>query len=111
MRWNSASPIKSLVLLKVVAEVIDPVIGSFQLGRIERQVRTIEATNIRVMNLFLVIYASIGRLQTRDIGRQTINGIVGWNYGLGIIFPTIASTSTRVSIDSTGRMSTSTFFK
>jgi hypothetical protein len=41
----------ALFLLKVVAEVIDPVMGSSQLGRIERQIRTIEATNIRVMNL------------------------------------------------------------
>jgi hypothetical protein len=37
----------SLFVLKVVPEVIDPVMGPFQLGGIQRQIRTIEATNIR----------------------------------------------------------------
>ncbi len=74
-------------LLKVVAEVIDPVMGSFQFGCIKRQVRTIEATHIRMMNLLLVIYPPVGRLQTRDISRQTKDKIVGWNYSLRIIFP------------------------
>ena len=87
MRWNSALFIKSLFLLKVVPKVIDPVMGSFQLGCIERQIRTIEATNICMMNLLLVIHPSISRLQTGDIGRQTIEGIMGWNHGLRIIFP------------------------
>jgi len=40
-RWNSALLIKSLLLLKVVPEVIDPVVGSFQLGCIEGQIRGI----------------------------------------------------------------------
>lgn len=57
---NTALFIKSLFLLKVVPEVVDPVIGSFQRGCIERQIRTIEATNIRMMNLLLVIHPSIG---------------------------------------------------
>jgi hypothetical protein len=48
--------IKSLFLLKVVPEVIDPVMGPFQLGCIKRQIRTIEAMNIRMMNLLLVIH-------------------------------------------------------
>jgi hypothetical protein len=52
----------SLFLLKVVAEVIDPVMRSFPLSCIKRHPRTIEATNIRMMNLLLVIYPSIGRL-------------------------------------------------
>ena len=56
----------ALFLLKVVAEVIDPVMGSSQLGHIERQIRTIEATNIRVMNLLLVLYPFIDRLQAGD---------------------------------------------
>src|SRR5438445_5602424 len=51
----------ALFLLKVVAEVIDPVMRSFQLSCIKRHPRTIEATNIRMMNLLLVIYPSIGR--------------------------------------------------
>src|SRR5260370_41489613 len=40
---------------KWVAEVIDPVMGSSELGRIERQILTIEATNVCVMNLLLVV--------------------------------------------------------
>jgi hypothetical protein len=90
----------ALFLLKVVAEVIDPVMGSSQLGRIERQIRTIEATNIRVMNLLLVRYPFIDRLQAGDGATA-----------LGSYFCTIASSSARVRIDSTGRISTSTFFK
>ena len=86
-RSNAVLLIKSLFLLKVVPEVIDPVMGPFQLGCIKRQIRTIEATNIRMMNLLLVIHPSIGRLQTRNVGRQTTDIIVGWNYCLGIIFP------------------------
>ena len=50
----------SLLLLKVVAEIIDPVMGSFQSGCIQHQIRTVEATNIRVVNLLLVIYPSDG---------------------------------------------------
>ena len=61
--------------------------SSFQLSCIKRHPSTIEATNIRMMNLLLVIYPSIGRLQTRDVGRQAIEKIVGWNYSLWIIFP------------------------
>src|ERR1700722_818076 len=87
LRWNSALLIKSLVLLKMVPKVIDPVMAIFQLGSIERQTRTIEATNICMMNLLLVIHPSISRLQTGDIGRQTIEEIVGWNHDLRIIFP------------------------
>jgi hypothetical protein len=63
---NAPRIVYALFLLKVVAEVIDPVMGSSQLGRIERQIRTIEATDIRVMNLLLVLYPFIGRLQARD---------------------------------------------
>jgi hypothetical protein len=37
--------------------------GSSQLARIERQIRAIEATNIRAMNLLLVLYPFIGRLK------------------------------------------------
>jgi hypothetical protein len=59
-RSNAALLIKSLFLLKVVPEVIDPVMGSFQRGCIKRQIRTIEARNIRMMNLLLVIHPSIG---------------------------------------------------
>ena len=76
---NSAFVIKPLFLLKMVAEVIDPVTGAFQLGCIKRQIRSIEATNIRMMNLLLIIYPSIGRLQTRDVGRQAVKKIMGWN--------------------------------
>src|ERR1700728_37467 len=39
-----------------------------------------------MMRLLLVIYPYIGRLQTRDVGRQTIEKIVGRNYSLRIIF-------------------------
>src|SRR4030088_3418914 len=78
-RSNSAFVIKPLFLLKMVAEVIDPVTGAFQLGCIKRQIRSIEATNIRMMNLLLIIYPSIGRLQTRDAGRQAVKKIMGWN--------------------------------
>jgi hypothetical protein len=59
-RSNTALLIKSLFLRKVVPEVIDPVMGSFQGGCIQRQIRTIEATNIRMMNLLLVIHPSLG---------------------------------------------------
>jgi hypothetical protein len=38
--------------------------GSFQLGRIKRQLRTIEAANIRIRDLFPLVYPSIGRIQT-----------------------------------------------
>jgi hypothetical protein len=86
-RSNAVLLIKSLFLINVVPEVIDPVMGPFQLGCIKRQFRTIEATNIRMMNLLLVIHPSIRRLQTRDVGRQTADMIVGWNYSLRIIFP------------------------
>ena len=85
-RSNTAVLIKSLFLLKVVPEVIDPVMRSFQRGCIKRQIRSIEATNIRMMNLLLVIHPSIDSLQTRDLGRQTVEKIVGWNYSLRIIF-------------------------
>src|SRR5258706_3774340 len=78
-RSNSAFVIKPLFLLKMVAEVIDPVTGAFQLSCIKREIRSIEATNIRMMNLLLIIYPSIGRLQTRDIGRQAVKKIMGWN--------------------------------
>jgi hypothetical protein len=61
-RSNAVSFIKLLFLLKVVPEIIDPVVGPFQVGCIQHQVRTIEATNIRMMNLLLVIHPSIGRL-------------------------------------------------
>ena len=69
-RANAPRIAYALFLLKVVAEVIDPVMGSSQLGRIERQSRTIAATNIRVMNLLLVFYPFIGRLQARDGARE-----------------------------------------
>jgi Na+/citrate or Na+/malate symporter len=69
---DSALLIKSLFLLKVVPEVIDPVVGSFQLGCIKGQIRTIEATDICMMNLLLVIHSFIGRLQTGNIGRQPL---------------------------------------
>ena len=52
--------IRSLFLLEVVAKVIDPVMGPFQFGCIKCQIRTIEATNIGMMKLLLVIYPSIG---------------------------------------------------
>src|SRR6266550_3733583 len=87
MELGSALPIKALFLLKVVPEVIDPVMGSFELGCIKRQIRTVEATNICMMNLLLVIYPFIDRLQTGDVGRQAIESIVGWNHGLRIVFP------------------------
>ena len=51
MELGSALPIRALFLLKVVPEVIDLVMGSFQLGCIKRQICTIEATNICMMNL------------------------------------------------------------
>jgi len=41
----------------------DPVTGTFQFGCIKRQIRSIEATNVRMINLRLIIYPSIGRLQ------------------------------------------------
>lgn len=53
----------SLFLLNVVCEVVDPVMGRSQLGRIQRQLRAIEATDIRMVNLLLVIHPFIGRLQ------------------------------------------------
>jgi hypothetical protein len=56
--------IKYLFLFKVVPEIIDPVMGSFQLGRIKRQLRTIEAANIRIRDLFPLVYPSVGRIQT-----------------------------------------------
>ena len=55
-RWSLgplAGDADALFLLKVVAEAIDPVMGSFQLGCIKRQIRTIEAMNIRMVNLLL----------------------------------------------------------
>jgi len=64
MELGSALPIKALFVLKMVPEVIDPVMGSFQLGCIKRQIRTIEATNICMMNFLLVIHPFIGRFQT-----------------------------------------------
>src|ERR1700722_1372757 len=39
-----------------------------------------------MMSLLLVIYPSIGRLQTGEVGRQTIEKVVGRNYSLRIIF-------------------------
>jgi hypothetical protein len=51
-----------LFLLKMIAEVIDPVTGTVQLGCFKRQIRSVEATNIRMMNLILIIYPSIRRL-------------------------------------------------
>jgi hypothetical protein len=41
VRGHVVLPIESLFLLKVVPEVIDPVVGSFQLGCIKGQIRTI----------------------------------------------------------------------
>ena len=85
-RANAPRIAYALFLLKVVAEVIDPVMSSFQLSFIKRHPRTIEATNIRVMNLLLVLYPFIGRLQAGDGARETVKKIVRWNYGLRIIF-------------------------
>jgi hypothetical protein len=51
MELGSALPMNALFLLKVVPEVIDPVMGSFQLGCIKRQIRSIEVANICMMNL------------------------------------------------------------
>src|SRR6185312_795227 len=79
--------IRSLFLFKAVPEVINPVMGPFQLCCIKRYIRTIEATNICMMNLLLVIYPSISRVQTRGVGRQTSDIIVSWNYSLRIVFP------------------------
>jgi hypothetical protein len=79
--------IKALFLLKVVPEVIDPVMGSFQLGCIKRQIRTIEATNICKMNLHLVIHPFIGRLPDRRRRSSNQSEIMGWNHGLRIISP------------------------
>jgi hypothetical protein len=45
-RSNQALLVKSLFFLKMVPKVIHPAMGSFQLGCIKRQIRTIEATNI-----------------------------------------------------------------
>src|ERR1700745_1167999 len=84
---QTALLVKSLFLLKVVPKVIDPAMGSFQFACIQRQIRTIEATNICMMNLLLVIHPFIDRLQTGDVGRQTNKRIVGWNHGFRIIFP------------------------
>src|SRR5258708_37125593 len=78
-RSNSAFVIKPLFLLKMVAEVIDPVTGAFQLGCTKRQTRSIEATNIRMMNLLLIIYPAIARLQTRAAGRQAVKKRMGVN--------------------------------
>src|ERR1700728_4328889 len=86
-RSNAVLLIKSLLLLKMVPEVIDPSMRPFQRGCIKPQISTIQATNIRVMYLLLVIHPSIGRLQTRDVGRQTSDIVVGWNYSPRIIFP------------------------
>src|SRR5271170_7584492 len=76
----------ALFLLKMVPEVVDPAMGSFQLGGIQRQSRAIEATNIRVMKLLFVIHPCIGRLEAGDLGRQTREKIVGWNHRFRIIF-------------------------
>jgi len=38
--WTSALLIKSLFLLKMIPEIIDPVVRSFQLGCIKGQIRT-----------------------------------------------------------------------
>src|SRR5215469_8750652 len=78
---------QTLFLLKLVAEVIDPVMGLLQPNSTELQLCTIEAENISRMNLLLLVYPSIGRFQTRHFGRQTFEKIVSWNYGLGVIFP------------------------
>lgn len=61
----------SLYFFSKVPEVIDPVMGSFQLGRIKRQLRIIEAANISIRDLFPLTYPSVGRIQTGDVGRQT----------------------------------------
>jgi hypothetical protein len=61
---ESALLIKSLFLLKVVAEVIDPVMASFQRGRVKRQIRTIEPTHTRMLSFLLIIYPAVGRVQT-----------------------------------------------
>src|ERR1700751_3565368 len=77
---------RALFLLKTVAEVIDPAMGSVQLNCIECQLCAIKAANVR-MKLLLVTYPSVDRFQTRRIGCQTIEKIMGWNYGPGVIFP------------------------
>jgi hypothetical protein len=61
---ETALLIKSLILLEVVAEIIDPVMASFQLGRVKRQFRTIELTHIRMLSFLLIIYPSVSRVQT-----------------------------------------------
>jgi hypothetical protein len=77
-RGNSALRIKSLLLLKVVPAVIDPIVCPFQLGCIQSQIFTVKATNIHMMNLLLIVHPSIGRLQTGDAGRQTILEELTW---------------------------------
>jgi len=75
-----------LLLFKVVIEVIDPVMGSFQVSRIKRQTPTIDAANFCMMSLFLGIHPTIGRVQLRNVGRQTPEKVVRWNDRLWIIF-------------------------
>jgi hypothetical protein len=76
-----------LLVFKMAVKIIDSVMGSSQFGRVKRQIRAIEATDIRMMKLFLGTYPSIDRLQLLNVGRQTIEKIVRRNDRLWVIFP------------------------
>ncbi len=80
------TPIR-LLLFKMGVKIVDPVMGSFQLRRIKRQCRTLEATNIRMTNLVLGGYPSVGRLQLCNVGRQALDEIVRRNDRSRVIFP------------------------
>ena len=76
----------ALFLRKVVPEVIDPLMGPFQLGSIQRQLRTIEATNIRMLNLLFVTHPPSPDSKPEASVVKPVDKIVGWNHSLGIIF-------------------------
>jgi hypothetical protein len=81
LRWLASS----LLSFKMVAEAIDSVTGSFQLGLFQCQIRTIQAMRIPMVNLFLATYPTIGRFQL-CVSRQPSDKIVRWNERLWVIF-------------------------
>ena len=62
---------KALLLLKMIAEVIDPVMSSPQAGCAERQFRTIQTANICGMKFFLFMDPSLGRFETGPLCRAS----------------------------------------
>ena len=108
-RWNSGFTHQISISSQSGSRSNRPCAGILSTGPHKRQLRTIEAANIRIRALFPLVHPSLDRIQTGDVGRQSFDKIVGWNHSLRTIFPHDRVCLVGVRIVSTGKMRTSTF--